>query len=536
MQHLTSKLLIAAITCFFLFTSCKKFGFDKIAEGSWNPNFAVPVAHANFGVYDILASQDSSDLVVIDPNTGAIALVYKGEILTIDAGVLLNIQDENESLNLDATDLNAIPAPIFNGSVTSNNNQNFVFDAGTSELHQVTFKSGNLDINVSTDLAHDITCVITFPELKKNGIPVSTTVSLNYSGNVPQSDNASVDLLEAIGDFTLGNTTFNQLDAEISITINGTGQPITGTEDIDIEFAFSNLDFKNAKGYFGQNNLGISGDSVLLRLFQNANNGYFELIDPKITFFAENTFGFPIRMNFSNLKTVNVNNGNEIFLSGFPSVFDIPSATSIGQTSFSQFDLNTTNTTNLSTIVSSVPKFFVYTANVVSNPDGNIPPLNFISEKSQMKIRTEVELPMEGLAYGFELRDTVDFNFNEDLSQLESVMFRLNIDNGFPVELKSQITFLDDNYNPIFSTFNTPESVVSPALVDNNGRVNQRIKKITDINLTQDQILLLSGVKYVLLNAVAQTLDGTNGQVIKLFDDYTLDFKLGLQVQGKINL
>lgn len=536
MDFLTKSLGYIACASIFLFTSCNKFEFDKIAKGAWNPNLAVPIAHSSFGVYDILALQDSTDLVVIDPNTGAIALVYKGEILTIDAGQLVNIQDKNESLNLNLTELNAPPIPSFNASVTSNNSQNFVFDAGQSELHNLTFKTGALDINVSTDLAHDVTCVVTFPDLIKNGNAVSAAVSLDYTGSTPQNRNATINLTEAFADFTMGNTTFNELEAIIETTITGTGQPINNSESITIDFAFTNLDFKNAEGYFGQNNLGISGDSVLLKLFQNANNGYFELVDPKITFFAENSFGFPIQMGFSNLKTVNVNTGAEVLLSGFPSVFNINSANAIGQTTVSQLELNTTNTTNLSNLVSSVPKYFVYSANAQSNPNGNVPPLNFISENSQMKIRTEVELPLEGFAYGFELKDTVDFNFNEDVSQLESVMFRLNIDNGFPVELKSQIIFLDDNYSPVFTAFNTPESVVLPAQVDNAGKVNQRVKKITDINLTQVQIAQLPSVKYILINAVSQTLNGPSGQIIKLFDDYTLDLKLGLQVQGKIDL
>ena len=71
---------IAVYALIFFASSCKKLEFDKIAQTAWNPNLAIPLAYADFGVYDILARQDSTDLVVIDPSTGAIALVYKGEI------------------------------------------------------------------------------------------------------------------------------------------------------------------------------------------------------------------------------------------------------------------------------------------------------------------------------------------------------------------------------------------------------------------------------------------------------------------------
>lgn len=535
MNLLTKGLTYLLCSSILFFASCKKMEFDKIANGAWNPNLAVPIAHANFGVYDILALKDSSDLVIVD-NTGALALVYNGDIFSVDAESLISMQDVNESVNLSFSDLNFTSAPAFNGSVSSTNNQVITMDAGTAELHEVNFKSGLITLNISSELAHDLMCTITFPSLTINGTAVTRTVSLNYTGTVPHSASATVDLTGAKVDLTLGNTTFNKLNATISTTINGTGEAISGAENTTVDFGFNNMRFSNVKGYFGQNSMGISGDTVLLKLFQNSTAGFFELVNPKIKFLADNSFGFPIRLNFSNLKTIDASNGNEAVLTGFPTVFNIAGASSMGQSALSDFELNTSNTNNLSTVVSSVPKYFVFSANAQSNPNGNVAPLNFMTEDSKLKIRTEVELPLEGSAYGFELKDTVEFNFNEDVSQLETVMFRLNIDNGFPVELKSQIVFLDENYLPVFTVFNTPESLVLSALVNSSGRVNKRTQKITDIHLNASQIALLPNVKHLLIKAVSQTLNGPSGQVVKLYDDYTLKLKLGLQVQGKIQL
>lgn len=536
MKLITKSLLYIASACTLITVGCNKMEFNKIATGAWNPNLAVPLAYGNFDSYDIMARTDTSDLVVIDPNTGALALVYKSEAFSVDAASLVIIQDLSQSKSLALYDLNAIPAPAYSSSANSTNNETITFNAGGAEIHNVKFKSGVISLNVSTDLAHDVNCVVTFPEVLKNGTPISTTVSLNYSGSVPHSTTATIDLSGALADFTLGNTTFNKLNATIETSIDGSGQAINGSESVDLDFNFNSLLFQNASGYFGQNNLGISGDTVLIKLFQNSTEGYFELVNPKIRFMADNSFGFPIRINLSDLKSMNVANGTQHPLNGYPNVFNIASPNAMGQSINSIFELNTSNTANLSTVVSSVPKYFMYSANAQSNPDGNVPPLNFITDESQLTLRTEVELPLEGSAYGFEFKDTVDFNFNEDVSQLESVMFRLNVDNGFPVELKSQIVFLDENYNPVFTVFNTPESLVSSALVNSIGRVNQRTQKITDISLTSDQIQLLPNVKYILFNAISQSLNGPSGQVVKIYDDYTLNLKLGLQVQGKIQL
>ncbi|RFC55890.1 hypothetical protein [Brumimicrobium aurantiacum] len=534
MKRFTFISTVSFLTLLVLSTACKKNNLDKIASGAWNPNLAVPLAHSNFNVYDIFARDDSTDLVVIDENSGAIALAYEGEILSFNAESILSIQDLNGSTDLSIADLNAPPIPTFNGSVTANNTQNFDFDAGMAEIHEVNFKSGVLMINASTDLRHSVICEITFPDLQINGVPVSTTLNFNYNGTVPQTATATIDFNGVEGDFTMGNTTVNELEAEISTTINGSGEAINGNEELNIAYAFEDLKFENATGYFGQFNLGIPGDSVLLKLYQNASNGYFELVNPKIKFDAFNSFGFPIRIDLSNLKTVDINTGDEYPLTGFPSTFDITAAPAIGQEALSTFELTTSNTNNLSNLVSSVPKYFVYSSNVQSNPNGNVPPLNFVSDTSQLKINTEVLLPLEGSAYGFALQDTFDFNFNEDVEALESVMFRLNINNGFPIKLTSNVVFLDENYTPLFNLFNTPQDVISPALTDNNGHVNENVTKITDAYLSETQILQLSSAKYILVGGVAETLNGQSGEVVKLFDSYNLDLKLGLQVEGNV--
>lgn len=518
-----------------LMVGCKKLELDKIAQSAWNPNLAVPLAHANFGVYDILALQDSNDIVVMDPITGAIALMYNGEIVSYDAQSIVQLQNQNEQVNLSLAELNVPALPAFNGSATATNSEDIDFSTNAGvQLHQIMFKGGALSASVSTTLKHDVSIVISFPGLTINGTAVTRTVNLTYTGNTPQTGSVSVDLTNVLADFTLGNTTFNRFKINMQTTITGTGQEVAGTEDIDLNFGFTNLAFENARGYFGQQNLGISNDSILLRLFESATVGHFELINPKVRFIVDNSFGFPVRINFAEMKTINAGTGQEYPLTGFPSQLNINYPAVMGQSANTVLELNTSNTANLSTIISPVPKFFYFEASATSNPNGMPATLNFIEDDSKFRVRTEIELPLEGLAYGFELKDTVEFNFSENVSNIESVMFRVNIDNGFPVDFLTQIQCMDQNYQPLFNLMASPQNLVQSALVDNAGKVNKRTKKITDISLTPAQIAQLPNVKYLLINGVAQTLNGTSGQIVKFYDSYKLGLKLGMQVQGNV--
>ena len=532
-----SRILGIVVLAGLLVQGCKKLEFDKIAQTAWNPNLAVPLAHAKFGVYDILALQDSNDLVVIEPTTGAIALAYKGEIVSLDAQSIVQLPNQNEQASLSLADINMIAVPAFNGTVTTSHTETLAVDANAGvELHTILFKEGTMDLTLSTDLKHDITVVMTFPELQINGNPVSRTINLTYTGNTPQSGTASINLDNLLADFTVGNTTVNTFEVDMQVTVTGTGENITGTESVDVNVNLHNLAFENVTGYFGQQNLGISNDTILLKIFQTAMDGYFELVNPKVKFIVENSFGFPARLNFSSLKTINMNTGQEYPLTGFPSVLNVNAPTVMGQSATTSLELNTSNTANLSTVISPVPKYFYIGAAAQSNPNGPSPALNFIEDDSKFSVRTEIELPLEGLAYGFELRDTIDFDFDEDISAVSSVMFRINVDNGFPVGFKTQLIFLDQGYHPLFNLFASPEDLVKPALVDNTGKVNQRTKKITDVSLSETQINLLSSSHYIIINGVAETLDATAGQVVKFYDFYNLGMKLGMQVQGKIGL
>lgn len=538
MKPLRNKnILLGLAFAMLTITGCKKLEFDKIAKAAWNPNLAVPLAHANFGVYDILALQDSNDLVVIDNNTGAIALVYKGEIASFDAQTIVQLPDQNAQENLSLADLNMVPVGAFNGTITTNNTEAVNFSVNTGvELHTLKFKNGVAGITVSTDLKHDVTLALTFPGLQVNGTPITRTLNLNYTGSTPQTASVNIDLANVQADFTVGNTTVNTFEVQCQTTITGTGQNVTGSENINLSFNLSNLAFENATGYFGQQNMGISNDTVLLRLFENSTVGHFELVDPKVKFIVENSFGFPSRINFGEMKTINVSTGQEFPLTGFPPTLNINAPTVMGQSATTTLVLNTSNTANLTTILSPVPKFFYFEATAQSNPNGQTTPLNFIEDDSRFTVKTEIELPLEGLAYGFELRDTINFNFAENVSAIESIMFRINVDNGFPVEFKTQLIFLDQNYNPLFNVFSTPQDVVSSALVDNTGKVNQRAQKITDVTLNQSQISLLPSTKYILINGIAQTLEATSGQIVKFYDSYNLSLKLGMQVQGNVGL
>jgi hypothetical protein len=520
----------------FLF-SCKKFeDLDKISKTAWNPNLAIPIGYANFDVYDILAAVDSTDLIIIDAQSGAIALNYFDEIGYFDAQSIVNLGSMSQSFDFNIATLNIPIAVNYTG-----NNATFrteVIPLGMQngeEIRSIFFKDGQLNMHFETTLRHDLQVTIAFPDFIKNGVPVTASFTMNFAGTVPQTSDLNIDLSEVLADFTNNGTGINETRVTFDVVVMGNGQPVAGNETLSCDVTSSNLDFHNVKGYLGQQNIAQISDSVLLKIFKNSTEGTFELTNPTIKFTVANSFGIPIQLNLDQLKTINQSTGNVTNLLNYPTTLNVTAPAAIGQTSISSLTLDNSNTSNLSSIIAPTPKYFYYEVNGAINPAGQGAIENFVDENSVCSIKAEVNLPLEGYAYGFYIRDTIDFdNFkNENTEYIESVMFRLIVDNGFPVNLGTQITAVDENWNELFSIFNQAENILDAPQVDSNGKVIADLRKISDITLTQSQIKSLANARKLIVYAEASTTNADAQTVVKFYDSYKIGIKLALQIQGQ---
>ena len=515
------------------FFSCKKLDFNKISTaGTWNPNIAVPLAFGEFGVYDILARTDSTDLVVIDPETGKIALVYRGDLFAIEAKDIIQLQDVSEEYGIDVNDLGIPPSPSFSGTVSETISETFIIDTDTdTEIHEVTYSQGQLRLTVNSTFNHNVNATVVFPTMLKNGAPVEFELNLTGASNEVNT----IDLEGVVVDFTVNGTTTNTFEVVSEIEVTGTGGPISGNERIDVDLELLNIDFLSVFGYYGQVGKPIQ-DSILLRVFEEVRDGFFQFTDPKVYLELQSSFGIPMNVDLDELKTIVTQTGEDLPLQGYPTPIQVNSPSNLGEIATTLIQLDKTNTSNIETIVTPTPKFFYYDATVNLNPMGPTNNLNFVKNTSELILKSEVELPLEGFAYGFSLRDTFDFDVGTDLEEADAidyVMFRLNIDNGFPVDIDAQVVFMDENYNTVFTAFDDQEDIALSALTDNTGKVTQSTKKITDILLDRDKIELLDQVVYFELIGFGETKNGPAEEIVKIFDDYKINMRLGVQIEGR---
>ena len=516
-----------------LIYGCKKHDLTKITGISFDQNLAVPIGYGEFGVDDLLKSTDS--IININSSTHEMSLVYQKELDTIYANDVIKLRDTSVLFNVAPSSLATNSSSSFNGTINNSSAQVFTYATQNGALlHDLNFASGSLKLDVSSTLKHNITLKITFPDLKLAGNIISKTINLTYTNSVPQSGSGTIDLSNVLADFTAGGTANNTLRINIDATITGTGEAISGSENLDLRMNLTNLKFKNITGYFGQQNLASFSDSLLIKIFEKPLDGSLNFTNPKLKFIVDNSFGIPITVNFNKLVSIDkeTNKSTAIDINNPSQAIGIPS--SIGSPSVSTvINLSNATTNNTMTnLVAASPKYLKYDISAKSNPSGNVGPLNFIESTSRMIVKVDLELPFEGYASGMTVKDTLEFSLDQNIKNIESVLFRLKVDNGLPLSFNGQAEFVDKNYKHLFNLFDKDTQIITAAPVNSNGIATTKISKSTDVVITENKALLLNQVKYIILSGLSETTQPSK-TVVKLLDNYRIGMKLSVQVQLK---
>ncbi len=512
--------------------ACKKVEFDKISSNAWNPSLAVPLAKGEFSVYDILAKADSNDLVVIDQD-GSLALVYTSEKTVLNASDIATLPDQNFNYSSTGSGLGIPVVPFFSGTQTVNYSELITMsNPSGAELYEIDFKNGNMNINVSTTLMHDVKYTFTIPDLTENGTVVTRTINLVYSGAIPQTGSATVTLNNGYADLTNGPAGHSELAVNVSVEVTGTGNPIFGTESIDFGVSLQNMQFDLIKAYFGTMNLFSKQDTIDINLFANVTTGNFQLTNPSIDLKFENSFGLPTQINFNTIKTIE--GTNDYPLTGFPGTLNLNSPSAPGLSANTTLSLNTTNTGNMNNIFSSTPKKLVYDLNGTANPLGQA--VNFVTDTSKLKLIGTLTLPLEGFGTGFMFKDTVAAAANISADFVESALLRLNVDNGFPLEANLKILLVDQNYVVLKDLTNGTQNLIPPAPVNAAGKVISKANKITDFTIVEAEIPLLEQMKYIIFEVDCQTYQGNLGTIVKMYEEYKFNVKIGMMAKAKVQL
>lgn len=524
--------LILLLVGGLLIQSCIKkedFDFDKIAGFEYSPNGAAPLVHSKLTLRDILQDYDTNHLFVED-GTHFLSLIYNSTVFSKRADEFIFI--ENQFMN---TSYSFSTGAIANGdSMSYDYPLNYSFSTGFGERYDsIVLKSGTLGFSINADINHNARIYITIPGAKKNGQVFKKTILYNYTGSTPVVINQNFNL----DGYTISFTSGNQLAIDYKITVYGDGNPNLSPYNVNLGESIQSMFYDKIYGYLGQLNFGINQDSVFIDIFKNNIYGSMYFEDPRLNLVVSNAYGMPVQVTIDLLRaesSVNPPFVVDLAGSGIPYPWDVgaPTFAQMGQSVQSSIHLDQTNS-NVKTAINISPHYVSYHVNTLTNPYGNpLTDQNFVIDTSRFSVDAEVELPMYGSAWDFRLQDTLDFSFGEDIDILDWVLFKINTDNGFPVDASMQIYFADSLYNKLDSLLVPMQQVISSGIIGPapDYKVVSPTHKLTTSKIEHNRIMNLLNVEKMLIYAKLETVNN-GGTIIKMYSDYFLDVKIGMQAQ-----
>jgi hypothetical protein len=210
-----------------------------------------------------------------------------------------------------------------------------------------------------------------------------------------------------------------------------------------------------------------------------------------------------------------------------------PSIGQMGQFVSTQADFDRNNT-NVYNAIYMAPEWFFSDISALSNPAGGASS-NFLLDTSRFSVNVQVDIPLFGKAMDFVLQDTVSFSFGQDMNNVDWMSFRINADNGFPVDAVMQIYFLSASNVFLDSLLIPAQQVISAAHVGSapDYRVTDKIHTYTEATISQPRLNNLDPTEKILIRAQCNTVN-TGSELTKFYSDYTLDVKLAARAKFSI--
>lgn len=456
----------------------------------------------DFGITKISSAGTAPNTVLMN-TTQALTIGMAGDTLEVVNGVVI------------------IPSQDFSADT---NRVDFA-PGDNEELYQIDLTTGSIDFAFVSTISEPIRIDLSLPAISVNNVPIQRIINILPNATT----NESISLAGAILDLTTDpQQAFNILPVIVraALVSSGTLQPIDSSNQLTVSYGINNITFDVVSGYFGQKNIQIDESSLDLNLsFLKELGGSIFLANPNIDLNISNSIGAPIQLTLDmEGRTIA---GQAVSLNAPAQIMPYPTVP--GNTASGSLTYNNLNS-QLAQLLSLPPDTLTTGGLIVLNPNGN-QGANFITSASGIKIGLEADLPFELSANGIGFGDTIEFDAGIFDDILEAKL-RFKSVNRFPFDLDVELVFLDATDAPML-TLDAP--LVIAAQVDANGRVTAANNSTSELVLTRAAMPEIRRAKKIALRLGMSTaaLPGGQRQVVKIYTDYDLIMKLGLEATVK---
>ncbi len=524
-----------------------QFNMEKLSsEVEFSPSLAAPLAYGSFSIQDILESlNDSAGLISLTEDS-LILVSYADTAFSLNAEEVVEIPDHITAETYIQSDIN-IPAWTLlpegeNYTFTKVERMDFAIEPG-DRIDSIRVKAGFLNLEAFSEFRHSGELNITSNNIMdENGDTLDITFEISSTAG-DFYNNSDYDLTG----YTLTMDEINDSAVvEIYFHLNLVKSPagIDIDEEAGVTMTFTDLKYHSVFGHIAERSITDLEESIELAFFESLEEFpdiYFA--DPQFNLAVHNSFGVPMSLDINYFRARSFLDGTFTDLdfkndTMNPFLIYAPTVEELGQTRTTERYYNVA-TSNIDELISSVPDMIEFSfAASTGNPPGSTEQ-NFLLDTSKMVLEAEVLLPMWLSTTGYTLKDTLDIAFDSlmmNLDFIESISFRLTTVNEWPLEIATQVYFVDDTYLPVDSLFDEKIPLLDAAPVNADGEIDRGLLQpnVIDITLTAEEMDGLENASRIMFVATARTTD--NGvPTVKFFSHYLLDYQLAVAADFRIN-
>ncbi len=532
-----------------LMNSCldPQWDFEKFSdEIILTPGVAAPIAYGSLSLDELLNELDSSGYVKIFDDS-LLYISYANRLFSHPANEVVDIPNQNFLEFFIESDIALSPEWIGaspEDTIMFHKDKAGVFNFQNNEkIDSFHVKTMDLVINVQSSFEHSGVLTISSDSILINGEAFREVVQISdASGNFSYSKTLSLDEHSIYLDNTDPDNTVLPLSFDLAL-INS-GNPILPGQSLDITMTFIDPEFHSVFGYLGDYELMMSNDVVVIDIFDTdslAGGGSIFFADPRFNLDVANSYGIPVEVNISQLEAyskINDQTTQVVFEPGVnPFSIAAPGLDAVGDTVNTPIAINK-ETSNIDEVMKTFPRDFIYTVSAATNPGSDGTANNFVTDTSDFIVDFEVILPIWIKAEGFEMEDTLSFDFEDRFGESTNIIdylrFTLDAANGLPMEINMQVYFLDENYTVLDSLYEE-DSFLLPATLNESFMVEDRVEQSKSAEFTKEKIDAIKPSKYLRVKASSTTAGAETDNYVKFYSYYTVDFKLKMKADLTIN-
>jgi hypothetical protein len=497
---------IITLLAAFLFNGCiDRSAYDNI-DLAGDQSFAVPLVDSKVSVSSIADKVDGNNTSVFVDTDGKLTVFYNGEVVRNNSTVLFP----------------PIPGILDNVLPDTNSLLPLPFDPKYS-IFEGVFGATNMFFRFKVIDADDYKVTVRIPDLvDKNG--VSFVRDYEFTSDIDSFERFTY--LTDIEGWTL--TPIDNNIRFIYEAYNSQG------ERVKFDYAAMKVDqlvFAYVEGYFSFQVFDVEGSNIGVGLFDNWVRGGMDFENPRMSITVENAFGFPVRSRVDFIKLTTLT-GEEFELESIyideGIDFGYPKVNEVGVVKSSGFTFDRDNS-NLRQLFNEKVVNVSYDIDALANPDDDTSIVNFVDSSSYFSVNVSIEVPMQGKANDFTLKQDSKIDLSE-LNDVKSATFKSITSNEFPTDIDLQMYFKNAQGEVLDSLFSS-----GPILIE-AGELGSNLKTVS--TSTKEAFETFDEIRFAnILNAtIIEThvsLDNTEASQdpLWIYDEYEIGLKLGATLQ-----